>query len=55
MAMGEKRVDIHIVIADQTLKAAKIKCVTEDLVLSDVITELLRGWVDGRIKIPKKS
>jgi hypothetical protein len=50
--MGEKKVDIHITVDEETLKAAKIKCIQEDLVLSEVITELLRGWV-GRVKTKK--
>lgn len=51
-SMGEKKVDIHITVDEETLKAAKIKCIQEDLVLSEVITELLRGWV-GRVKTKK--
>ncbi len=51
--MGEKKVDIHITVAEDTLKAAKIKCIQEDLVLSEVITDLLRGWVEGRLKVKK--
>jgi hypothetical protein len=36
---------IHIVVEERILKAAQIRCIQEDLVLSDVITELLCEWV----------
>ncbi len=52
-SMAEKKADIHITVAEKTLKAAKIKCIQKDTVLSEVITELLAGWVDGRLKIKK--
>jgi hypothetical protein len=52
-SMGEKKVDIHIIVEEKTLKAAKIRCVQDDLVLSEVITDLLREWVEGRVKTKK--
>jgi hypothetical protein len=51
--MGEKKADIHIIVDEKILKAAKIRCVQDDLVLSQVITDLLREWVEGRVKIKK--
>ncbi len=53
ISMVEKKTDIHITVEEKTLKAAKIKCIQEDMVLSEVITELLAGWADGRLKIKK--
>jgi len=52
-SMSEKKADIHIMVDEKTLKAAKIKCIEDDLVLSEVITELLLQWVDGRAKVKK--
>ncbi len=43
--MAEKKMDIHIVVEERVLKAAQIRCIQEDLVLSDIITELLCEWV----------
>jgi len=51
--MADKKTDIHIVVEESALKAAKIRCIQEDLFLSDVITELLRDWVSGKAKIKK--
>lgn len=48
--MADKKIDIHIVVEENVLKAAKIRCIEEDLVLSDVITRLLREWVAGKSK-----
>jgi hypothetical protein len=48
--MADKKTDIHIVVEINVLKAAKIRCIQEDLVLSDVITQLLRDWVAGKAK-----
>ena len=48
--MADKKADIHIVVEESVLKAAKIRCIQEDLVLSDVITQLLREWVAGKAK-----
>ncbi len=39
------RRDIHIVVDPNVLKAAQIKCVEDDLVLSHVITALLEKWL----------
>lgn len=52
-SMDEKKVDIHITVDEKTLKAARIRCIQDDLVLSEVITDLLQQWVDGRIKAKK--
>ena len=49
-SMADKKTDIHIVVEESVLKAAKIRCIEEDLVLSDVITQLLRGWVVNKAK-----
>lgn len=49
-SMADKKTDIHIVIEESVLKAAKIRCIQEDLVLSDVITQLLREWVADKAK-----
>ena len=49
-SMADKKTDIHIVVEESVLKAAKIRCIQEDLVLSDVITQLLREWVANRAK-----
>ncbi len=51
--MGDKKSDIHIVVEGKVLKAAKIRCIEEDLVLSDVITQLLREWVASKTKNKK--
>jgi len=48
--MADNKTDIHIVVEESVLKAAKIRCIEEDLVLSDVITQLLRDWVSGKAK-----
>jgi hypothetical protein len=50
MFMADKKTDIHIVVEGSVLKAAKIRCIQEDLVLSDVITQLLQEWVAGKAK-----
>ena len=47
---ADKKADIHIVVEESTLKAAKIRCIQEDLVLSDAITQLLREWVADKAK-----
>jgi hypothetical protein len=49
-SMANKKTDIHIVIEESVLKAAKIRCIQDDLVLSDVITQLLREWVAKKAK-----
>ena len=51
-SMVDKKTDIHIVIEKSVLTAAKIRCIQEDLVLSDKITQLLREWVADK---PKKK
>jgi len=51
--MADKKTDIHIVVEESVLKAAKIRCIQEDLVLSDVITRLLREWVADKAKTKK--
>jgi hypothetical protein len=51
--MADKKADIHIVVEESVLKAAKIRCIQEDLVLSDVITQLLREWVADKVKTKK--
>ena len=43
--MADRKMDIHVVVEERVLKAAQIRCIQEDLVLSDVITELLCEWV----------
>ena len=48
--MADKKTDIHIVVEESVLKAAKIRCIEQDLVLSDVITRLLREWVASKAK-----
>jgi hypothetical protein len=48
--MADKKTDIHIVVEEDVLKAAKIRCIQEDLVLSDVITQLLREWAASKTK-----
>ena len=48
--MADKKTDIHIVVEESVLKAAKIRCIEEDLVLSEVITRLLREWVADKAK-----
>jgi hypothetical protein len=49
-SMADKKIDIHIVVEESVLKAAKIRCIEEDLVLSDVITKLLREWAADKAK-----
>jgi hypothetical protein len=49
-SMADKKTDIHIVVEESVLKAAKIRCIQEDLVLSDVITQLLREWAADKTK-----
>jgi hypothetical protein len=51
--MADKKNDIHIVEEENVLKAAKIRCIQEDLVLSNVITQLLQEWAAGKVKIKK--
>lgn len=53
ISMSEKKADIHITVDEKTLKAAKIRCIEDDLVLSEVITDLLLQWVEGRIRVKK--
>jgi hypothetical protein len=53
-SMANKKTDIHIVIEESVLKAAKIRCIQEDLVLSDVITRLLREWVAKKVKTKRE-
>ena len=48
--MADKKTHIHIVVEASVLKAAKIRCIQEDLVLSDVITKLLREWAADKAK-----
>jgi hypothetical protein len=50
ISMADKKTDIHIVVEESVLKAAKIRCIQEDLVLSDVITKLLREWAADKAK-----
>jgi hypothetical protein len=52
-SMADKKNDIHIVVEENVLKAAKIRCIQEDLVLSNVITQLLQEWAAGKVKIKK--
>jgi hypothetical protein len=52
-AMADKKTDIHIVVEENVLKAAKIRCIQDDLVLSDVITQLLREWAADKAKTKK--
>jgi hypothetical protein len=52
-SMANKKIDIHIVVEEGVLKSAKIRCIEEDLILSDVITQLLREWVAGKTKTKK--
>jgi hypothetical protein len=52
-SMADKKIDIHIVVEEDVLKAAKIRCIQEDLVLSDLITQLLREWAAGKAKIKR--
>jgi hypothetical protein len=52
-SMADKKTDIHIVVEESVLKAAKIRCIQDDLILSDVITQLLREWVAGKAKIKR--
>ena len=49
-SMADKKTDIHIVVEESVLKAAKIRCIQDDLVLSDVITQLLREWTADKAK-----
>jgi hypothetical protein len=53
VSMADKKTDIHIVVEENVLKAAKIRCIQEDLVLSDVITQLLREWAADKAKTKK--
>jgi hypothetical protein len=48
--MADKKTDIHIVVEESVLKAAKIRCIQEDRILSDVITQLLREWTTDKTK-----
>jgi hypothetical protein len=52
-SMADKKTDIHIVVEEDVLKAAKIRCIQEDLVLSEVITQLLREWASSKTKIKR--
>jgi hypothetical protein len=51
--MADKKIDIHIVVEESVLKAAKIRCIQDDLILSDVITQLLRDWVADKAKMKR--
>jgi antitoxin component of RelBE/YafQ-DinJ toxin-antitoxin module len=50
MFMADKEANIHIVVDESVLIAAKICCIQEGLVLSDVITQLLREWAADKAK-----
>jgi hypothetical protein len=50
MFMADKKANIHIVVDESVLIAAKICCIQEGLVLSDVITQLLREWAADKAK-----
>jgi hypothetical protein len=43
-----EKVDIHITIDLKVLKAAKIKCIEDNLILSDVISQLLKKWLNEK-------
>lgn len=43
--MADKKADLRIVVEENVLKAAQIRCIQEDLFLGDVITRLLWEWV----------
>jgi hypothetical protein len=42
------KTDIHITIDLKVLKAAKIKCIEDNLILSDVISQLLQKWLNEK-------
>jgi hypothetical protein len=46
----------HLLLKPDVYVEAKVKCVREDVNLSDVINELLLTWVSGKIKLklPKR-
>jgi hypothetical protein len=43
-----EKADIHITIDMKVLKAAKIKCIEDNLILSDVIAQLLQKWLNEK-------
>ncbi len=51
--MADNKAHLHIVIEESVLKAAKHRCIEEDLTLSEAITQLLRDWVSGKAKVKK--
>lgn len=53
MPEAERRVSVRV--AAKLYKAAKLKCVEDDLPLSDVVRDLLAGWVDGSIALPQPT
>ncbi len=42
-------------ISDKQYKAAKIKCVEVERPLSEVVRDLLAGWVAGNINLPEPA
>ncbi len=43
-----EKVDIHITVDLKVLKAAKIKCIEDNLILSEVISQLLQKWLNEK-------
>jgi hypothetical protein len=42
-------------MSDKQYKAAKVKCVSIERPLSEVVRDLLAGWVDGSITLPQPT
>jgi predicted HicB family RNase H-like nuclease len=45
---------LTIRIPEELHKALKLKCVSEDLEMNTMITQLIEGYVKGRTKTTKK-
>ena len=48
--MQERRVAVRM--SAKLYKAARLKCVEDDKPLSEVVRDLLSGWVNGSIALP---
>ena len=51
--MQERKLTVRL--SAKLLKAAKLKSVTDDKALSEVVRDLLAGWVDGSITLPQQA
>jgi ParG len=44
---------IKVVIPEDLKRSFKKACIDADTTMSDVVCELVRGWLAGRYKLPK--